>query len=163
MVIFLIFLLYQQIGKEILFDSLLFKRYESIEEDSRFFLIKKALEVGINNPILGVGCGNFMSYARLSVFSHCSYTELFANSGIIAALVYIIWIIKTFYIQFKRFRMTKNVIFLYLSIIIALWFFSNFFYVYYMNVWLMGFWGLIIGTSNALYKKEINTLIIGYA
>lgn len=160
--ILVIFFLYQQVGKEVLLDSLLVKRYENVEEDSRFFLMEKALEVGINNPILGVGCGNFMYYAHLSAFSHCSYTELLANSGIIPAFIYIIWIIKTFYIQYKRYRMTKNVLFLYLALICGMWFLSNFFYVYYTSVWLMGFWGLILGASNTLYRKEIDNQMVGY-
>ena len=154
--IVILVVLYQYVGETIFSNSLLFERYENIEEDSRLFLMWKALEMGIHNPILGVGCGNFMYYSGLHVFSHCSYTELFANSGFVAAFVYIYWIIRSIFIQIKRYRVTKSVLFLYLALICFMWFLSNFFFVFYINVWLMGFWGLILGTSETLYHNEMN-------
>lgn len=156
LVIVILVALYQYVGETIFSNSLLFERYENIEEDSRLFLMWKALEMGIHNPILGVGCGNFMYYSGLHVFSHCSYTELFANSGFVAAFVYIYWIIRSIFIQIKRYRVTKSVLFLYLALICFMWFLSNFFFVFYINVWLMGFWGLILGTSETLYHNEMN-------
>ena len=158
--ILILVVLYQYVGEAIFSNSLLFERYENIEEDSRLFLMWKALEVGIHNPILGVGCGNFMYYSGLHVFSHCSYTELFANSGFVAAFVYIYWIIRSIFIQIKRYRATKSVMFLYLALICFMWFLSNFFFVFYINVWLMGFWGLILGTSETLYRNEMNKRMV---
>lgn len=148
-------MLYQYVGKDVFSNSLLFTRFEGVEEDSRIFLLQKALDVGFHNPILGVGCGNFMNYANISVFSHCSYTELFANSGIFAAMIYITWIIHAIRIQIRRYKITKNVIFLYFALICLIWFFANFFFVYYINIWLMGFWGILLGSSRSLYQQEL--------
>ena len=159
-VICAIVLLYLKVGKEVFENSLLFTRYEDVGEDSRFFLMQKALEVGFSNPILGVGCGNFMYYSGLSVFSHCSYTEMFANSGLLAVCLYLSWILGVVFTQIKRYRRTGSVIFLYLALISFMWFISNFFFVYYINVWLMGFWGLLTGASDALFKREIKEKLL---
>lgn len=147
--------LYNYVGKDVFSRSLLFARFETVEEDSRIFLLQKALDVGFHNPILGVGCGNFMNYANISAFSHCSYTELFANSGIFAAMIYITWIIHAIRIQIRRYKITKNVIFLYFALTCLIWFFANFFFVYYINIWLMGFWGILLGSSRSLYQQEL--------
>lgn len=152
-VILIIILLYAYIGKDIFTSSLLFSRYENIEEDSRLFLMNKAFEVGLNNPIFGVGCGNFMYYSGLYVFSHCSYTELFANSGLLTACIYMFWALGVIFIQIKRYHKTNSNIFIYLALVCFMWFLSNFFFVFYINVWLMGFWGLVLGTSDSIYNK----------
>ena len=55
---------------------------ESYAGDSRIKLMLDAAEVGITHPLVGIGPGCFGKYKYGRSFSHCNYTELFANSGV---------------------------------------------------------------------------------
>lgn len=137
-------------------NSLLSERSETnVADDSRMVLVREAIELGIKNPVFGVGPGNFKFHANERVFSHNSYLELFSNSGIIAIILYSILILKLITEQYYAYKKTKSkyhFIFLIFAIFYA---FDNIFYVFYLNPWLMGFFIFIASLSLEYNDKNI--------
>lgn len=133
--------------------SFLKERSETnIEHDSRTKLISQAFEVGIQNPIAGVGPGCFAAIQSGHYFSHCSYTELFANSGILAVVLFC-WAIFGFIVNsYQSFRLSHKNVFGIMSVIGLIYAFYNIFYVFYIDLWLMSFFALI--TSQYLIIKK---------
>lgn len=59
--------------------------------DDRRGMITDALQIGMNHPILGGGMNYFAATSKMYGFygySHCNYTELFCNFGIMGVLFY---------------------------------------------------------------------------
>lgn len=137
--------------------SILQRRFQiqDIESESRYSLIVKALEVGYQNPVLGVGPGNFRLYTVNNAFSHCSYTELFANNGIIALGLFI----AILYYYFKKNKKLfydehsdqKNAIYFYCFI--AIYALYNLFYVFYLNLFMLGFFFLVLAHLEITIKQ----------
>lgn len=129
-------------------NSFLQKRMviEDIKEESRYELISRAIQVGLQNPIFGVGPGNFIRLNDQKAFSHCSYTELFANNGIIGLLIYLI-ILKYFYKRnWQLYQMSQDgrkQSFYFYSFIL-LFTLYNFFYVFYTSLFLLAFFFLVL-------------------
>lgn len=137
-------------------NSLLKERNEKIEDDTRIFLIDKAIEVGFENPIVGVGPNNFLKFGN-GQFSHNSFTELFANSGIIAVLIYIfilLYFLKNQILLYKKYKQSRFVLFLIFGIFYII---ANNFYVYYTNIWLMGYFIMIASNGLNSYADSENT------
>lgn len=115
---------------------------ESLEDESRYGLMLLALEAGFKNPIFGVGPGNFILYSGVYAgFSHCSYTELLANNGLVALGLFIS-ILYYFYNKNRKLyslgnNSRKNAMFFYGFIFFYCLY--NFFYVFYLNLFMMGF------------------------
>lgn len=147
-------------GKEIFENSVLANRYEkNIEEDSRTKLLKDAIKVGSQSPILGVGPGNYIQFSYNKHFSHCTYTELFANCGIFALFfyVYMLWVfLKKQYLYYKETRDKLFIAFLIFGLIFVL---DNFLYVFYYMLWLMPFFFLVGSHSDSYYKELMLTTI----
>lgn len=141
-------------GKAIFEKSVLATRYEKdVKKGSRSKLLKDAIKVGCESPILGVGPGNYVKFSFNRHFSHCTYTEVFANCGIFALFfyVYLLWIfIKK---QFQYYRETNNNIFLAFFIFGVLYVFDNFFYVFYYKIWLLSFFFLVASHSEYYYRE----------
>ena len=139
--------------------SLLEERNElSIEDDERTMVLQEAIEYGMDNPIFGLGPGNFVKYSSLKVFTHCTYAELFANSGVIAALIFIILVIRFILVQWKRYQRYGTrpyIIFCLFGIFFAI---DNFFYVFYTSLWLMGFFILVATHSEIYHQNNIRAL-----
>ncbi len=128
-------------------DSYLEQRFEEDkenEESPRKLHILEATKVGITHPFLGVGGGNYAHVPRnfeQGSFSHCSFTEAFANYGLLGLIFLLI-----LYVDFgKRIILLYNDKFLKDKrpvIIIAIFFISyiiyNFFYVTYLTPEFMG-------------------------
>ncbi len=115
------------------------------KEDSRFDLLFRAFDVGKDNLILGVGSGNFVLYNQTRQFSHNSFAELWANNGVIALILFILILAE----PLKRIREylrlggnKKNS--LYFLIIWASYCVYNFFYVFYINFFMLAFIFLIM-------------------
>ena len=133
---------------------------KSVTEDGRFKVLQEAIDIGCENPIVGVGPGNFILHSTKRIFSHCSYTEVFANDGIIGLLIYLFLIgyfIRKQYLHFKRTKNADYLIFLIFGILFA---FYNFLYVFYSDIWLMSFFIFVALNSttieeakNELYKE----------
>ncbi len=134
--------------------SLLEERYElSVEEDDRTLILKEAFEYGLENPLFGLGPGNFMKYSSRRAFSHCTYVELFANSGLMAALMYILLLLRFIVIQWRRYKMYKQTPYLIFAIFGIFFSIDNFFYVFYTGLWLMGFF-MLVATHSEMYHKN---------
>ena len=127
---------------------------ESVGDDPRAVALKEALVVGAMHPVFGVGPANFTFYSSDNIFSHNSYSELFATSGLLSMILYLWIIIKFLRDQISRFTNTKSKIFLYFFIIGIFWAFANVFYVYYHNLWLLSFLFLLIGHSDMYYNSS---------
>jgi len=59
--------------------------------DDRKGMINDALKIGMTHPILGGGMNYFAAISRMYGYygySHCNYTELFCNFGIVGVLIY---------------------------------------------------------------------------
>ena len=126
-------------------DSALEQRLQQDDEEStRSSHIKEAFNVGLNNPILGVGGGNYAYVPRSfeqGSFSHCSYTEAFANYGIFGLALLIFLYFKYFQLLRKCFKnkaiQEKEVLY-YLGIFLVCFVVYNWFYVTYLTIEFMG-------------------------
>jgi O-antigen ligase len=122
-----------------------------IEDDGRFKVLVQAIEVGNSHPLTGVGPGNFYLLSTGRIFSHCSYTEAYANSGIIGLILFLYLIgyyLKQQYVGYRRTLNKKFLEYLTFGIVFA---FYNFFYVFYSDLWLMSYFMFVAYTSgNAL-------------
>lgn len=75
-------------------ESYLLERFNDLEEREtpRAYHVIKAIEIGLDNPILGVGAGNYAVVPKVleqGSFSHNSFTEAFANFGLMGLFVYL--------------------------------------------------------------------------
>lgn len=135
-------------------DSLLAKRsMENVSDDSRLYLIRKAIDEGTNYPLLGMGPNNFA--LKYKMFTHNSYLELLVSSGFPAMLIYIYMLIRFVYLQIRRYRRTGDRTFLMFFIYACTFFVDNIFYVFVGNMWLMGLFFIVVGHSEHYYKSYI--------
>lgn len=148
-------ILYVQFGSTIYNNSVLKQRSEiSLKEDSRPMLIKQAIQVGCEHPITGVGPGNFRLYSSSNHFSHCTYTELFANAGVIGFLLYTYMLLYFIAKQRQRYKRTKDKMFKIFSVFGLFFIADNFFYVFYNEMWLLSFFVLVATHSEVYYKRQ---------
>lgn len=128
-----------------------------ISEDSRSKLLWDAINVGLNHFPLGVGAGNYRNYSYKGAFSHCSYTELFANNGVVGLALYVCLIYRFFKLQWERYRYTHDrqfMIFLFFGLMFA---FYQFFYVFYTDLWLIAFFVLIAAHADLYYEDLLQS------
>lgn len=140
-------------------NSLLKERLSSdIKDDFRFVLLLEGLKLGIANPIFGVGPGNTILYLPLGLFTHSSYTELFASSGLLPMLLYIVIIMKFIVDQKRYYKITQDSFFQYMMVAGIFWAVYNLFYVFYSATWIMAFFFLMIGHSQLRFRSYITYL-----
>lgn len=138
---------------EIYDNSYLKERNElDLSDDSRMLLLKDAIKVGFQHPIVGVGPGNYIQYSYNKHISHCSYTELFANSGFLALLLYIGLIYTFMRRQLIRYRRSRDSLFLSLIVFGVIYVVDNVFFVFYNSLWLISFFVLVSAHSDTYYK-----------
>lgn len=125
------------------------------KDDVRALLLQDAIKVGCQHPIMGVGPGNYVRYSFNRHFSHCTYTELFANTGVIGALIYVSLLLMFITSQWKRFWKYRDKTYLVFLVCGLIYLFDNFFYVFYVDLWLIGFFILLASHSEIYfnYKK----------
>lgn len=153
----LIYLLSSNTLSSVFEGSLLQERYElEIEDDERTLVLKEAIDVGNSHPIAGVGPGNFVLQSRYHVFSHCTYTELYANSGFLASLIFIVIVASFIFKQFKRYRKHKDATYLFFMFFGIFFAVDNFFYVFYAQLWLMSFFVLVASHSETYFRSRQN-------
>lgn len=139
-------------------NSLLAQRAQKkLEKDSRTKLLKDALSVGLDYPVVGVGPSNYVKFSYNHHFSHCTYTELFACSGVPALFLYILIIFVLIRKQIVYFVETKDKTFLSFLVFGVIFFIDNFFYVFYLRIYLMPIL-LIVGSHSDMYYKRIKYL-----
>ena len=148
------YLVYQQIIYPMIESSYLGTRLnEDAKEDIRILLMVEGFSVGSEHWLLGVGTGNFIRYSAFGAFSHCSYSEIFANSGIFALTAYVILLLMFIKRQYDYFKNTRADIFKYTFVLGIAWAIYNFLYVFYTGPWLIGYFFLIAGYSERKYKE----------
>ena len=151
----IVFIVFTYVSDTLYEGSLLQQRSQTdVKDDVRYVLLKDAFNVGISNFFTGVGAGNFRFYTEEGNFSHCTYLELFANTGIVGALLFIypLWtFIKKQWVRYKLSKDTCIMSFLIFGLIFAV---DNFFYVFYPGMFLMAFMCLVMSHSN-LYWNEL--------
>lgn len=133
---------------------------DSYMEDSRIKLIRDAFEVGITHPIVGVGPGGFGKFKYGRSFSHNNYVELFANSGLLAMVLCIVMYWKFVKKQWRRYKQTKDKMFLTFLIFGIMYVVDNIFYVFYSNTWLMAFFFLVAMHADNFYNINYNNSVV---
>lgn len=127
---------------------------ENVKDDIRRYLMEDAFNVGLDNFFTGVGTGCYCIVSRYGGFSHTTYIELFANTGILGSLIFIWAILNFLMTQLRRYKSTNDLLFL-LFLIFGLFFaFDNFFYVFYSSVWLLGIFLLVAAHSDQHYYSN---------
>ena len=126
---------------------------EDAKEDIRMLLMAEGFAVGKDHWVLGVGTGNFINYSAFHAFSHCSYSEIFANSGVFALISYVSLLLYFIKRQYKFYIETKESVFKFTFVLGIAWALYNFLYVFYTGPWLIGYFFLIAGYSERKYKE----------
>jgi O-antigen ligase len=117
-------------------------------------IVIEALNFFIENPIFGIGVGQYPSYSATGLFSHNSYMEAFSEQGILAGvLILIIFInpvIKAIKMFFQYGKSPEVKIQLLFFLTFALY---NNFYVFYKFSFAMMFHFLMIAYQEKLIRK----------
>ncbi len=127
----------------------------SVEDDTRTRVLKEAIHVGIEHPIFGVGPDCMTFFSSDGAFSHNSYSELFATSGVPSLILYLLLIFPILKSNLKRYKETKDSIFSFLFWTSLLWMAYNVLYVFYFSPWLIAFYFLLIGISDRRYSDYL--------
>ncbi len=130
----------------------------SFTEDSRFVLIKESVELGLNNMFVGVGpsCVRLFTYEK--AFSHNTFLELWAGTGLIGMLIYTYIVYLFFKRQMKRYKHTKDKMFLYFTVFGCFYLLDQMFYVFYASLWLIGFFILVASHSETYFNFKYRNL-----
>lgn len=123
---------------------------KSIEDDGRFKVLKEAIDTGCDNPIVGVGPGNFILYSSDHIFSHCSYTEVFANDGMLGLFLYVFLLGYFLRKQICYYKYSRNTIYIAFITFGVIFVFYNFLYVFYSDLCLMSFFMFVAVNSSSL-------------
>lgn len=152
----LIFAFVTSVGMDMYSGSLLSERNTMTNEDeTRFVLLRDAWKVGCAHPLLGVGANNFMYYTSKFNFSHCTYLELFANTGFMGCLIFITVLIKFLKKQLTRYLDSKDTMYIYFFLFGVFFAIDNIFYVFYADLWLMGLYILVLSHSETYYFNKL--------
>lgn len=132
-----------------------FRNEQTSIEGVRGQLLIDSFNVGMRHFFTGVGAGNYAYYSFDGHFSHNTFLELFANTGIVGMMLFIVLLASYLKTQFRRLRTTGDHMYFYFfwfGIVYAL---ACMFYVYYPKMWLMGFFILVASHSETYYKNSI--------
>ncbi len=125
-------------------DIYLFERFASMEDNEtpREYHVKKALEIGSENFLFGVGSGGYAIVPKSieqGSFSHNTFTEIFANFGIIGLSVYIFFwssLMKMWRKAFKVSNNEKTVLYIVCFYFIIFNLYSTLYVVYLSNIFM---------------------------
>ncbi|MBQ2907380.1 MAG: hypothetical protein IJE47_06410 [Bacteroidales bacterium] len=120
---------------------------ENVLEDSRSGLIIDAIKIGLEKPITGVGLGN------LDFLSHCSYSDIIAEGGIFVFIIYTGMLIFFCHMQLKRYRKTRNNIFIVFLIFGIFYMVYNLFFVFYLFSFIMAYLFIAEQLSKIIYNN----------
>ncbi|WP_324027964.1 O-antigen ligase family protein [Maribacter sp. BPC-D8] len=126
-------------------------------KDSRELLIEKGIEVFQENPIFGVGLGQFPLYNKFGLFTHNSYTEILAEQGLVGGiLLFSLFLIPTFksYRNYRRDK--KNPLYKFYLLFFITFLIYNNFYVFYKFPFSMMYFFLIITLQKRDTTFQIN-------
>lgn len=83
------------------------QRETSRSDELRSGLIYIGIKMIIENPIFGVGSGNFTNSNEFGLYSHNDFIEVFATLGVVGFSFYVLFLRKC-YLLFKRLSRLKN-------------------------------------------------------
>lgn len=147
--------LFDSIGQRFYDNSYLSRRAEnSVMEDTRILIAKEAFNIGLENPFVGVGPGNVSSNISTGNFSHNTFLELFAGTGIIGCILFCILLGTFVKKQYDRYRMTHDRFFMAFLIFGIIWTFDQLFYVFHDGLWLISFFILVCTHSDVYYNEN---------
>lgn len=131
-------------------NSFLAERAEvSFAEDGRSKLMKNAMIIAIDNPLLGVGLGAPIS------FSHNTYTHLASRCGLPTLLLFIIILLRMVFTQFKRWRKTRDGTYFLFMVCGLFYIGGNLLYSYIDGPFMMAFLFILIGDSERYFKETL--------
>ena len=140
-------------------DSLLLERsQESLEDDARSLLIRETIEMGVNNPLVGIGPGCVKMFTTERAFAHNTFLELFAGSGFMGVLLFVILLWKFLATQIRYYISTHDKMFLYFLIFGVFFVLDQIFYVFYSGMYLISFFILVASHSETYYRDRISML-----
>ena len=118
------------------------RNQKELKDDTRYMILKSSIEIGNEHFFTGVGLGNLQD--KIGYIAHNSYLELYADTGIVGVLIYVFFTFGFVRRQYRRYKRTKDR--MYLSFLVFGFFFivDNFFYVFYTTYWLMSFYVLVV-------------------
>ena len=132
-------------------DSIYSNSYLSVRsqvgfhEDVRSEILKKAFFQGWENPFFGLGIG------AKTFFSHCTYTHLFSRCGLVPAICFIVILCKAVKTQLKRYRLSRDRIFILYLVLVLFISVGNFTYSYIQEPFMMTILFIILGDSDRHY------------
>ena len=131
----------------------------AVEDDNRFILVKESLMLGLNNLFVGVGPGCVRLFTWEGTFSHNTFLELFAGTGIMGMIIYLVLLWKYLKTQIKRYKKTGDKMFMYFIIFGCFFLLDQMFYVFHASLWLIGFFILVASHSDVYYENKYNKVI----
>mgnify|MGYP002585386649 CR=1 FL=1 len=142
---------------EIYSNSYLYQRaQENVKDDTRTVLIKEAIRVGIEHPFFGAGpsCFPYLNrHTEAGHMSHCSYTDVFAECGVLGLVIFLFVIITFIKDQWKIYMQTKDELIFCFLIFGIMFGFYNFLFVFYRNLWLMAMF-IVVAQHSLIYYQE---------
>lgn len=123
-----------------LFESFTGKEVSDYSVNERSFFRSTAMKLFLENPIIGIGINNFAAYMEQIgyshvAYSHCNYTEILSNLGIIGfGIYYYIYgyiVVKSIKL-FKRYKEGKPELYYPIALIFVLLIFEYGFVSYYI-------------------------------
>ncbi len=124
-----------------------------LDDEVRILHFHRALKIGMDNPLMGVGPGNYKRYTSNQLsFSHSSYLELLANNGFPGLIIYVYMFIYFIRTQWKRYKHTHDQLFLIFAIFGLFYAIDNAFYVMHIAPWLISFFILVDSHSQTYYR-----------
>ena len=143
-------------------NSFLAQRSElEVKDDARIRLVIGAIKVGLEHPLFGVGPGNYRLYSfNHFSYSHNTFTELFANTGIFGFAIYFSMIAIFLKRQLKRYKRTKDPMYITFFVFGVFYALDNFFISFYTSILLISFFILLSTHSEEYYKSSQRLLLI---
>ena len=141
-------------GESVYSNSYLSVRAESsIEEDTRLLIARECLDIGNQNFLFGVGPGCVSKFVSTGNFSHNTFLELYAGTGIIGLIIFTLMLINFLSVNYKRYKNTRNNEFAAMFIFGLIWTFDQIFYVFHNGLWLISFFILVSIHSELIHNK----------
>lgn len=111
------------------------------------------IDLFINNPLVGVGYGNFRSYAN-GLFSHSTYIELLACTGICGFILFVIPYIRMIVNEARMIRSDNRYKRGYWHALLAMLLVSGFFGIVYYELYFMLILYMCLSDSNNIAIKR---------
>ena len=117
---------------------------ENLSDMNRIEMVKDAFGVFKSHPIFGVGWNNYRLYSFAGTYSHCSYVEVLACTGIIGASIFYYWLYIAVRNAVKFFREKKrNIVSINLMALVLVFLFINLVQIMFYNTYLLMIWHLV--------------------